>query len=92
MKLLFNGKIQFYYLTNGAKSLKSMLHSVVDADSFIKIVMSIISEILLVKQNGFLSCQNIDLSFERIFINPSTYKATLVYLVKVLNEIPNLSS
>ncbi len=113
MKLLFNGKTQFYYLTNGAKSLKSMLHSVVDADSFIKIVMSIISEILLVKQNGFLSCQNIDLSFERIFINPSTYKATLVYLpiskgfypddataenelrmnlVKVLNEIPNLSS
>lgn len=52
MKLLFNGKTQFYYLTNGAKSLKSMLHSVVDADSFIKIVMSIISEILLVKQIG----------------------------------------
>ena len=37
MKLLYNGKIQFYYLVNGYKSLANMFSSI-DADGFMTIM------------------------------------------------------
>lgn len=79
MKLLYNGKVQLYYLTDGYKSLTSMLPSL-DAKNFLTIVTNLFADIIAVKNNGFLSCQNIDVSSEHIFIDPSTYKISLVYL------------
>lgn len=79
MKMLYNGKIQLYYLTNQYKPLAMMLPSL-DAESFTIICANLISDIIDVKNNGFLSCQNIDISFERIYVDPSTYKVSLVYL------------
>ena len=51
-----------------------------DADGFITIVSNLLSDIIDVKHNGFLSCQNIDVSFERIYVDPATHKVSLVYL------------
>lgn len=79
MKMLFNGKVQLYYLTKGLKPFSSMLPTL-DADSFLTIVANLLSDIIEVKSNGFLSCQNIDVSFDRIYIDPTTYKVSLVYL------------
>ena len=79
MKLLYNGKVQLYYLTNGYKSLTNMLPSL-DAESFLTIVANLFADIIAVKNNGFLSCQNIDISAEHIFVDPATYKISLVYL------------
>lgn len=79
MKLLSNGKIQFYYLTNGYKPLANMIPTL-DPDSFMTIMASVFFNILSVKQNGFLSCPNIEIAFEKIFVDPSTYKVALVYL------------
>ena len=79
MKLLFNGKIQLYYLTDNHKSLKNILHSL-NAESFMIIMGNLFSSIITVKNNGFLSCQNIDVSLEHIFVHPATYKVSLVYL------------
>lgn len=79
MKLLYNGNVQLYYLTDGYKSLTSMLPSL-DAENFLTIVSNLFADIIAVKNNGFLSCQNIDVSSEHIFIDPSTYKISLVYL------------
>lgn len=79
MKMMFNGKVQLYYLTKGLKPFSSMLPTL-DADSFLTIVANLFSDIIEVKSNGFLSCQNIDVSFERIYIDPTTYKVSLVYL------------
>lgn len=79
MKMMYNGKIQLYYITNGLKSFSSMLSSL-DSESFTIIVANLFSDIIDVKNNGFLSCQNIDIAFDRIYIDPSTYKVFLVYL------------
>ena len=79
MKMLYNGKVQIYYVTNSLKPLASMLSSL-DADSFLTIVANLFADIIDVKHNGFLSCQNIDISFEHIFVDPATYKVSLVYL------------
>lgn len=79
MKLLYNGKIQFYFLVNGYKPLSNMIPAL-DGDGFMKILANVFSNVLAVKQNGFLSCQNIDIALEKIFVEPNTYKAGLIYL------------
>lgn len=79
MKMMCNGHVQLYYLTKGLKSFASMIPTM-DPDSFMTIVANLISDIIDVKHNGFLSCQNIDIAFERIYIDPATHKVSLVYL------------
>jgi len=79
MKMLYNGKVQLYYLTESLKSFALMIPTL-DADSFLTIVANLFSHIMDVKHNGFLSCQNIDLSFEHIYVDPTTYQVCLVYL------------
>lgn len=91
MKLLYNGKVQLYYLTNEFKPLKEMLH-LLDSKKFMMIVSYLLNNIITVKKIGFLSCQNIDISFEHIFVNPSTYEISLVYLPIGKRLYHNLSS
>ena len=79
MKIMYNGKVQLYYLTKGLKTFASMLPTL-DSESFLTIVANLLSDIIDVKLNGFLSCQNIDIAFERIYVDPATYKVSLVYL------------
>lgn len=79
MKMLYNGKIQLFYLTKSLKPFSAMLPTI-DADSFVTIVANLIADIIDVKHNGFLSCQNIDISFDKIFIDPATYKVSLIYV------------
>ncbi len=79
MKMIYNGKIQLYYLTKEVKSFEAMIPSL-DAENFLTIVSNLLSVIIDVKHNGFLSCQNIDISFDHIYVDPATYKVSLVYL------------
>lgn len=79
MKMMFNGKLQLFYLTKGLKSFASMIPSM-DPESFLTIIANLLSDIINVNHNGFLSCQNIDIAFEHIYVDPTTYKVRLVYL------------
>lgn len=79
MKMTFNGKIQLYYLTKGLNPFSQLLPTL-DAESFLTISANLFSDIIEVKSNGFLSCCNVDLSFDRIYVDPTTYKVSLVYL------------
>ena len=79
MKMMYNGHVQLYYLTKGLKPFASMIPTM-DPDSFITIATNLLSDIIDVKHNGFLSCQNIDIAFERIYVDPATLKVSLVYL------------
>lgn len=79
MKMQYNGKIQLFYVVNSYKSFASMLN-VVNEDSFLSIISNILSHIIDVKHNGFLLCQSIDISYDHIYIDPTTYKVKLVYL------------
>ncbi len=94
MKMLFNGKTQLYYLTNNLKSFASMIPTF-DADSFLLVVSNILSDIIDVKHNGFLSCRNIDISFDKIFVDPATYKVSLIYLPiseRIYADIPTFEN
>lgn len=79
MKMLYNGKTQLYYITGGNKPFSSMIQSL-DADGYITVFANMLSGIIAVKNNGFLSCQNLDISFEHIYIDPMTLQVYFVYL------------
>lgn len=79
MKMYYNGQIQLYYITHSLKPLSAMLHSM-EPQNFLTVVSNLFTNIIDVKHNGFLSCQNIDISFEHIFVEPTTHKVHLVYL------------
>ena len=79
MKMMYNGKVQLYYLTNGLKTFASMIPSL-DAEGFMTVIANLFSDIIDVKHNGFLSCQNIDIAFERIYVDSLTFYVSLVYL------------
>lgn len=79
MKMLYNGNLQILYLTDNMKPFLSMIPSL-DSDRFMTICANLLSAVIDVKQNGFLSCQNIDVAFDKIFVDPSTYKVSLVYV------------
>ena len=91
MKMLFNGKIQFYYLTSGYKSLAALLPSL-DAEGFLTICASLLADIVEVKNIGFLSCQSIDISPEHIYIDPATYKVSLIYIPVARRMFEDVSS
>lgn len=79
MKMQYNGKIQFFYLTAGYQSFDGLLH-MLTPDSFLTIVSNLLADIIDVKNNGFLSCLNIDISFEHIFVDASNYQVRLIYV------------
>lgn len=83
MKMLYNGKIQLYYFTSELKPL-SMLIKSLNENTFLTILSNFLSSIISVKSNGFLCCKNIDASFNHIYVDPNTYKVSLIYLP--LNE------
>lgn len=79
MKTLYNGKIQIYYLTKEYKPFKFIFGNI-GVEAFWIIVKNLFENIIRVKNNGFLSCENIDLDFEHVYIDISTYKVYLVYV------------
>ncbi len=79
MRLTYNGRIQLYYLVSGLMPLGEMLPSL-DPEKFAVIVADLFAGATAVRNNGFLSCQNIDLSLEHIYVDSSTYKICFIYL------------
>jgi len=79
MKMLYNGKTGFFYKADDFKTFESIILSI-NTDMFMTIASNLFSNIIEVKNNGFLSCQNIDIAFDKIFIDINTLKVNLVYL------------
>ena len=79
MKLKYNGKIEMFYLTDDYRPLSSMLNGI-QADTLITVILNVFAAIIEVQNNGFLSCLNIDMTWDKIFVNSSTLKVRLVYV------------
>lgn len=79
MKLLYNGRQALYYQSQAYRTLKDLLPNL-DSNGFMNLASYLLRTILDVQNNGFLSCQNIDLSFDKIFVDASNLKVSLVYI------------
>ena len=79
MKMLYNGSIQLYYMPETLKPLSALVQQL-DTNSFLTIVANLFTVIIDFNAIGFLTCQNIDTSFDHVFVDSNTYKVKLVYL------------
>lgn len=79
MQMLYNGKIQLFYITEDYVPLPEILDDV-SLEEFIYIVLGLFNNVEEVRYNGFLQGQNIDISFDKIYVEKSTYRVKLVYI------------
>lgn len=77
--LLYNGNIKLIYFTAGKSSLKSLLPEM-DSRLFLVVMASLLKVVLEIKGNGFLSCSNLELEADKIFIDTVTWSVSLIYL------------
>lgn len=78
-KVLFNGKIKLIYATGGYKTLASII-SGLDGNECLRILADMMKIIMDLKENGFLNCQNLVLSEDKIYIDVNKLSAHLIYL------------
>lgn len=79
MKIQYNGKTSLYYDTSGRRTFEDYLPAL-DSNSFINVVSNLFRTVIDVQNNGFLSCQNIDIDFDKIFVSGSNLTVALVYV------------
>lgn len=79
MKMTRNGKTDLYYVTNDYRPMSSMFVGIT-VDTLITVVTNLFASVIEVRNNGFLACQCIDLSWDKIFVEQNTLKVKLVYL------------
>ena len=79
MSVLFNGKNQLLYMPGELKTLLSMSRGI-DEEDFITIIASLLGCVADIKKNGFLSCQNIEIASDKIYVDPVTYNIRLIYV------------
>lgn len=75
----FNGQLKFIYFTEGYKSLTELL-STMHPNKLWHVLSKIVESFIRVKKFGFLSCENIDVSPQNIYINPKTFEPYLIYV------------
>lgn len=78
-KNIYNGKIQFYYLISGYRSLDKLVTNL-DSKRFMIVVHNLLKNVREVSENGFLTIKNINISPSRIYVDTNTYKVLLIYL------------
>lgn len=79
MKMMRNGKLDLYYVTDDYRPMSSMFVGIT-TDILISVVINLFANVIEVRNNGFLTCQNIDLSWDKIFVEQNTLKVKLVYI------------
>ncbi len=79
MRMQFNGKPQFYYITEGRYTLEYLLSSL-NGNTYLQIVSNMLKNAITVKNNGFLSCCNIVVRPDKIYVDNTTHKAYFAYV------------
>lgn len=79
MAMRYNGRTELLYLSAGCRALSAMLPTM-SASAFLIVVQELLDAVREVGNNGFLSRTHIDLSFQKIFVDPGTHKVFLSYL------------
>lgn len=79
MKIFYNGKVELFYVTEDYRPFSSMFVGIMP-DTLLTIIVNLFANVIEVRNNGFLTSQNIDLSWDKIFVEPNTLKVKLVYL------------
>lgn len=78
MRMKYNGKIQLFYLTRNLKRFSELFYTL-DSNHLSVLIGNVLTAFINVRNNGFLKCENIVISFDKIFVD-STFRVSLIYL------------
>lgn len=78
-RLRHNGQTELIYLTNGYQTYQALLPTL-PGNSVFLLCSKVLETVLAIKNQGFLLPENIDTAIDRVYFDPKTYKAYLVYL------------
>lgn len=78
-KVIFNGQDKLVYDISKYKSFDTLL-SVISPDAFISIIKNLLDVIIEVNNNGFMQYSNIEINFNKVFVDNNNYKVYLIYL------------
>ena len=79
MAMRYNGRPELLYLSAGCRAVSAMLPTM-NASAFLIVAQGLLDAVREVGNNGFLSRTHVDLSFQKIFVDPSTHQVLLSYL------------
>lgn len=78
-KVIRNGFETLNYDLTGYEPLSKVILSITP-DDFILVFRNLINIILEVKENGFMQCENIELGFDKIFIDRNVLEVHMIYV------------
>lgn len=87
-KVKHNGKIKLIYATEGYQPLSEILDKEI-LSTIWEAVFFLSDGILQICNNGFLGCENIELSFENIYFDSEQMKPYFIYLPIVYGDLEN---
>lgn len=79
MAMRYNGRPELLYLSAGCRAVSAMLPTM-NASAFLIVTQGLLDAVREVGNNGFLSRTHVDLSFQKIFVDPGTHQVLLSYL------------
>ncbi len=78
-RVIHNGKDKLVYDISNLRPLDTFFPSL-SQDKFLSIFSNLLDVVLEVKGNGFMRCDNIDVSLDKIFVDPNNLKVYVIYL------------
>ena len=79
IKMMFNGRTALFYMPDNLKSFDTLAQWM-DAQTLLRVVANLIDSVIKVRENGFLSCGNLMISPDKIYVDKATQKVSLIYL------------
>lgn len=79
MNFKYNGQESLFYFTNNLKSLSNFFLDCNENEA-VTVVSNLFKIVQKILNNGFLTCNHIDCSLKRIYVNPISLEVMVVYL------------
>ncbi|MBE5934401.1 MAG: FHA domain-containing protein [Lachnospiraceae bacterium] len=86
--LTHNGKDKLVYDISKYKTLVS-LATVLDGVAFLNVFINLLDAVIMVKNNGFMQYDNVDLNFDNIYVECGNYRVYLVYVPVNIGRFTN---
>lgn len=78
-KLRYNGKIKLTYFLDDYVSLKALLPTL-EAYTFVTVLANLLGSIVEIVHNGYLDVADLNLAFNRIYVDPASLTVRLIYV------------
>ncbi len=77
-KIKYDGKIKLVYLIDGYKPLSYMVTRL-SVKELNAVILNLVQRATEIKANGFFKAENLELDFDKVFVDPTDYSVRLIY-------------